>query len=516
MLTGLLSFDRPKRLRPVADDDEVRDLAFLRLIRSRRVGPATFHRLMAEHGSADAALDALPRIAAATGVRDYAPCAQAAAEAELRAGRRAGARLIRCDHADYPDLLRDIDDAPPVIWVSGDPRCLARPRIALVGARNASSLGLRMAAGMSRALAETGLVVTAGLARGIDTAAHEAACAPGTIAVMAGGIDVIYPAENAKLADRIRETGALMSEQPPGTQPMARHFTLRNRIISGLAGGVVVVEAAHRSGSLITARQALDQGREVMAVPGHPMDARASGCNALIRDGATLVRNADDVIAALENAPVRELGDGRGDAVPDEPEARAETRTAARAGARVVAHMMTAPVVGQDGGPMRVTSADASTGSTASGTAFHVTGGTGEHGADIAPSHTANSTDRACGAPAPLRTGPIAAQAAQREPQPGGPARGPQPYPNDTSDQTRLRQAALDHARATRPGPSPATGGPVAVETRILGLLGPSPTDENLLIRDLGLTPAAVGAAILNLELAGRVIRVPGGRVALT
>lgn len=268
MLTGLLSFDRPKRLRPVADDDEARDLAFLRLIRSRRVGPATFHRLMAEHGSADAALDALPRIAAATGVRDYAPCAQAAAEAELRAGRRAGARLIRCDHADYPDLLRDIDDAPPVIWVSGDPRCLARPRIALVGARNASSLGLRMAAGMSRALAETGLVVTAGLARGIDTAAHEAACAPGTIAVMAGGIDVIYPAENAKLADRIRETGALMSEQPPGTQPMARHFPLRNRIISGLAGGVVVVEAAHRSGSLITARQALDQGREVMAVPG--------------------------------------------------------------------------------------------------------------------------------------------------------------------------------------------------------------------------------------------------------
>lgn len=447
MLTGLLSFEMPQA-RPAHAGD---DVAFLRLIRSRRVGPATFRRLLAEHGSADAALDALPQIAAATGLRDYSPCTVAQAEAELRAGHRAGARLIRCDHPDYPALLRDIDDAPPVIWVRGDPACLSRPQVALVGARNASSLGLRMAAGMSRALAEAGRTVTAGLARGIDTAAHEAACAGGTIAVMAGGIDVIYPAENAKLADRICEAGALVSEQPPGMEPIARHFPLRNRIISGLASAVVVVEAAHRSGSLITARQALDQGREVMAVPGHPMDARASGCNALIRDGATLVRNADDVLAALANAPERDAA---------APVAATATNPAAAA-----------------------TNPAAATAKPA------------RAARPIVPAAAPTSAPRALAQPA---------------------ATHPAPCPGDTRDQARLRQAALDRARTRRPGPSADAGGPVAVERRILNLLGPSPTDENMLIRDLGLTAAVVSAAILNLELAGRIVRVPGGRVALT
>ncbi|MDO5620063.1 MAG: DNA-processing protein DprA [Paracoccus sp. (in: a-proteobacteria)] len=289
----LFSFGTPG-VRTTADDVDV-----LRLIRSRRVGPATFHRLTAEHGSVAAALAALPQIAAAAGVRDYAPCPPGVAQAELRAGQRMGARLLRYDAPDYPPLLRTIPDAPPVLWCLGDPAMLTRPAVAVIGARNASSLGLRMAQGMAHGLSQAGLVVTAGLARGIDTAAHKAALEGGTVAVLATGLDSIYPAENTTLAARIAETGCLLTEQPFGTKPAARHFPARNRIVSGLCAATVVVEAAQRSGSLITARLALDQGREVMAVPGHPMDARASGCNALIRDGAALVRHSGDVLAAL-------------------------------------------------------------------------------------------------------------------------------------------------------------------------------------------------------------------------
>lgn len=284
---------------PAAPDAGDDDLSVLRLIRSRRVGPATFHRLVAEHGSARAALQALPDIARQAGVQDYAPCPEAVAVAELKAGHKVGARLIRCDSPDYPALLRDIPDAPPVIWLKGCADALRRPGLAVIGARNASSLGLRMARGMAGALAAQGITVIAGLARGIDTAAHEASLRSGTVAVMAGGIDVIYPQENRVLASMICDRGCLITEQPPGTVPVARHFPARNRIISGLAHGVVVVEAALKSGSLITARDALDQGREVMAVPGHPVDGRAGGCNQLIRNGAVLVRSAEDVIAAL-------------------------------------------------------------------------------------------------------------------------------------------------------------------------------------------------------------------------
>ncbi|WP_299359176.1 DNA-processing protein DprA [uncultured Paracoccus sp.] len=413
MRTGSLDSDTP----PIPPTSEEDDLSFLCLIRSRRVGPATFHRLLAQHGSIAAALDALPGIAAAAGLTGYAPCPPAQATAELRAGRRAGARLIRCDDPAYPALLRGIDDAPPVLWLRGDPAALARPALALIGARNASSLGLRMARGMARALGEAGQIVVAGLARGIDTAAHEAACPTGTIAVMAGGIDVIYPAENAALADRIGESGALLSEQPPGVAPVARHFPLRNRIISGLSRAVVVVEAAQKSGSLITARQALDQGREVMAVPGHPMDARASGCNALIRDGAILVRNAEDVLAALLES---------GYELPSF--AKSEGSSGKKAVAR--------------------------------------------------------------GARSALNSGVDAEVRAQEE---------------------SGSQANTSSAPAKGTAPDAAAG----LEQRILTLLGPSPTDENMLIRDLGVTAAAMGAAVLNLELAGRVARLPGGRVAL-
>lgn len=277
-------------------------LNWLRLIRSRRVGPVTFHRLIAEHGSAGAALAALPEIASASGVEGYSVCPVDVARHEMAQARIAGARLLCWGQADYPAALMDLADAPPVLWAIGNVALLNRPSVAMVGARNASSLGLRMTARLSETLGEAGFVVVSGLARGIDAAAHKAALALGTVAVQAGGVDVLYPEENAPLAHDIALKGCRISEQPMGTVPQARHFPLRNRLVSGLAQAVVVVEAASRSGSLITARNALDQGREVLAVPGHPFDARAAGCNALIRDGATLVRNSSDVIEAIGTA----------------------------------------------------------------------------------------------------------------------------------------------------------------------------------------------------------------------
>lgn len=283
-------------LPPTTEDDRV---SWLRLLRSRRVGVATFYRLLAEHGSAQAALTALPEVAKAAGMEDYSPCPEGVALAEMRAARLARAQMICVTDPLYPDTLRDIPDPPPILWAMGDIGALARPMIAMVGARNASSLGTRMARVLAADLSKEGHVIVSGLARGVDTAAHAASVEGGTIAVMAGGVDVLYPAENAALAGDILGNGLRLSEMPMDTQPQARHFPRRNRIISGLAGAVVVVEAAAKSGSLITARNALDQGREVLAVPGHPFDARAAGCNMLLRDGARLVRNAADVIEAL-------------------------------------------------------------------------------------------------------------------------------------------------------------------------------------------------------------------------
>jgi DNA processing protein len=265
-------------------------------LRSRRVGVTTFWRLIEEHGTARAALAALPDVARAAGVDDYSTCPEGVARAELAAGHRAGAVLLRHDDLLYPAALRDIPDAPPLLWMRGRADLFARPMVAIVGARNASSLGLRMARALAADLSQAGFVVVSGLARGVDAAAHTAALPGGTVAVLAGGVDVIYPADNLTLAGEIATHGTLLSEQPIGLEPQSRHFPARNRIVSGLARAVVVVEAAAKSGSLITARAALDQGREVMAVPGHPFDARASGCNILIRDGATLVRGAQDVI----------------------------------------------------------------------------------------------------------------------------------------------------------------------------------------------------------------------------
>ena len=281
---------------PLTDQDR---LCRLRLIRSRRVGPATYHRLMAEHGSAAEALLALPLIARAAGVDRYDPCPEGVAMAEWRAARAVGAQMLCHGEAGYPPALAEVSDAPPILWVRGQSRWLTTPMVALVGARNASSLGLRMARRLAETLGEAGFTVASGLARGIDAEAHAAALPTGTVAVVAGGVDHAYPAENGPLMARIAAEGCLLSEQPPGLEPQARHFPLRNRIIAGLARALVVVEAASRSGSLITAKDAAEQGREVFAVPGHPFDARAAGCNQLIREGATLVRSAADVIEAI-------------------------------------------------------------------------------------------------------------------------------------------------------------------------------------------------------------------------
>ncbi len=274
-------------------------LDWLQLARSRRVGPATFHRLMREHGTAGAALAALPKIAAAAGVENYEICPIGVVRAEAARGAKLGAKLLLWGQGGYPAALMDLADAPPVLWALGNVDLLARPAVALVGARNASSLGLRMAKALAMGLGAAGQVVVSGLARGIDAAAHEAALSAGTIAVQAGGLDVIYPEENAKLTEAIGAQGLRLSEYPFGLQPQARHFPQRNRIVAGLARAVVVVEAAAKSGSLITARDGADLGRDVLAVPGHPFDARAAGCNMLIRDGATLVRSSADVIEAL-------------------------------------------------------------------------------------------------------------------------------------------------------------------------------------------------------------------------
>jgi DNA processing protein len=306
------------------DDDQ---LDRLRLVRSRRVGAVTYHRLIAEHGSARAALAALPEIARAAGVDSYETCPLGVVLAEHRQGLAAGARLLVHGGAGYPQALTDVPDAPPVLWAIGDVTLLNRPAVGMVGARNASSLGTRMARRLGLGLSEAGFTVVSGLARGIDTAAHEAALeAEGrTVAVMAGGIDVIYPAENDGLARQIDAQGCRISEHPPGLEPQARHFPLRNRIVAGLSRAVVVVEAAAKSGSLITAKAALDYGRDVMAVPGHPFDARASGCNMLIRDGALLIRGPQDVLEALgaptdaQPEPVMRLAPSPGPEAPQRP-----------------------------------------------------------------------------------------------------------------------------------------------------------------------------------------------------
>jgi DNA processing protein len=280
--------------------DEQR-LDWLRLIRSENVGPRTFRALINQYGGAAAALEALPELARRGGRLLLKVCSRAEAEKEMAAAARLGVRFVAMGEPDYPKTLQAIDTAPPLIALRGNAAVLAKPSVAIVGSRNASAAGLSFAERLARQLGEAGYVVVSGLARGIDTKAHKAALGTGTAAVLAGGHDRIYPAQNEPLLQAILEQGgAVVSEMPMGWEPRGRDFPRRNRIVSGLSYGVVVVEAARRSGSLITARFALEQGREVFAVPGSPLDPRAEGTNDLIRDGANLCASVEHVTSVLE------------------------------------------------------------------------------------------------------------------------------------------------------------------------------------------------------------------------
>jgi len=286
--------------------DEAERSARLRLIRTPSIGPVSYRRLLARFGSAAAAIEALPELARRGGGRAPPVPPPDTIEREQALLERLGARHLLLGESGYPPLLAELDDSPAVLTLRGDLALAARPTVAIVGARDASAAASRLARELARDLAAAGVSVVSGLARGIDGAAHLGAL-PETIGVVAGGIDVAYPPQHATLQARIGREGLLLAEMPPGTEPRARHFPYRNRIVTGLALGTLVVEAAPRSGSLISARLAGEQGREVMAVPGHPSDPRARGCNALIRDGATLVQDAADVLELLRPLDPRAL-----------------------------------------------------------------------------------------------------------------------------------------------------------------------------------------------------------------
>jgi DNA processing protein len=274
---------------------------WLRLIRSQNIGPRTFRSLINHFGGARAALEALPSLARRGGARGAVViCSREDAARELALARKLGVAIVAWGEPDYPTRLQAIDDAPPLLTIRGNAAALARPMVAIVGSRNASGAGLKFTQMLARELGDAGFIVVSGLARGIDAAAHKASLTSGTVAVLAGGQDRVYPAEHISLLDAILPAGTALSEMPLGWEPRAADFPRRNRLISGLSLGVVIVEAAKRSGSLITARCALEQGREVFAVPGSPLDPRAEGTNGLIKQGAALVTETADIISALQ------------------------------------------------------------------------------------------------------------------------------------------------------------------------------------------------------------------------
>lgn len=275
-------------------------LNWLRLIRTDNIGPATFRDLINRFGSAETAIEMLPELTRQGGaLRLLKVPSIAEAEVEMEAARAAGARFVAIGETDYPPMLRRVDNPPPIVTVKGNTSVFELPPVAIVGARNASLAGIRMARLLAADLGKEGFAVVSGLARGIDTAAHEGSLATGGVAVLAGGLDRPYPPENAGLMAALTERGAAVSEMPFGWEPRARDFPRRNRIIAGLSLGLVVVEAAVRSGSLISARMAGELGRLVFAVPGSPLDPRAAGTNGLLKDGATLVTEARDIIDAV-------------------------------------------------------------------------------------------------------------------------------------------------------------------------------------------------------------------------
>ncbi len=486
---------------PTAEED---GLTQLRLIRSARVGPSTFHRLIDAHGSAQAALDALPEVARCAGVRDYHPCPEATALREIDAGRAAGARLLLHGSPEYPAALAAISDAPPVLWAIGQQALAARPSVALVGARNASSLGTRMARRLAEGLGHHGIVITSGLARGIDAAAHTAALPTGTVAIMAGGVDMVYPTENMPLYEKITETGLLLSEQPMGMAPQARHFPRRNRIVSGMALAVVVVEAAEKSGSLITAREALDQGREIMAVPGHPVDGRAAGCNRLIREGATLVRGVEDIRAVLRLPDTAALTPAANRVAARMEHTRAPGARPAHSG-----HSTPPPV------PATARQAQLPTAAAA------------QEAGDSAPAARSNRTDK--GMPPPPT--PQAAQPPRATPPQGtgNVATHAPPRITHVPEAPESTGRSQKHSAGAAPVSAPPPGAPAKkrpqhaqarpdapplrnpLHARLLALTGAAPVAEDQLIRDLAAPAAQVLGAIVALELEGVLHRHPGG-----
>jgi DNA processing protein len=309
--------------------------ARLRLLRTGGIGPVAYRHLIARFGDAERALAALPTLARRGGGSPPIPAEEGAVRREQARVAALGADYLFVGDPDYPPLLAELNDAPPVLIRRGDLALMRRPCVAIVGARNASAAACRFARTLAHDLAGAGVTVVSGLARGIDTAAHVGSVAGGTIGVIASGIDVVFPPENAALQEEVATRGLLLAEQPPGTEPRARHFPYRNRIIAGLSQGTVVVEAAPRSGSLITARLAVEMGREVMAVPGSPLDPRAQGCNGLIRDGAILIQSAADVleqIRPIDPRAVRAPGGGYAGPPPDDPDDTARAAVTALIG----------------------------------------------------------------------------------------------------------------------------------------------------------------------------------------
>jgi DNA processing protein len=316
---------------------------WLRLIRSDNVGPRTFRSLVNHFGSARAALERLPELARRGGAsRQQRICSEADARAELAAGEELGVGLLAPGEAGYPSRLAVLDDAPPLLGVRGAREPMMRPMIAIVGSRNASGAGLKFAGQLARDLSDAGFVIASGLARGIDQSAHRASINGGTVAMLAGGHDKVYPPEHEDLLAAIIASGGAISEMPLGHVPRARDFPRRNRLISGASLGAVVVEAALRSGSLITARIAAEQGREVFAVPGSPLDPRAAGTNDLIKQGATLITEASDVIQAVEPIMGRPIDLREPDEDPLTPEPEASDR------ARIVGLLGPTPVLLDD------------------------------------------------------------------------------------------------------------------------------------------------------------------------
>jgi DNA protecting protein DprA len=454
---------------------------------------------------------------------------------EIAAARAAGARSLIPGDLDWPAALNDLTDCPPFLWARGDLTLLSRPLVALVGARAASSAGDRMARALAQDLSAAGFVIVSGLARGIDGAAHGGAMAGGTIAVLAGGVDVTYPPEHAGLMTDIAAKGLILSEQPMGLQPLARHFPLRNRIISGLSRGVVVVEAAAKSGSLITAQTALDQGREVMAVPGHPMDGRSAGCNLLIRDGAVLVRGAADVQAVLDAAPHSPrlwpvaLGPGwAGQAIHAGESTGADVALsgarAAASGSVTTKTTGVSPATGAGNGGAaalaadgRKTGAGAATGPGMSGLSVAAGAADGRMAGAVAPAPAARGGIGGVLAGAPARpTGggrdgmmPAEAQDLRHCPTTGtaGPPQAERP--------SGTRPARDGGTAVTGPSPAPTRQmdprQTADLHRLILDRLSLVPVAEDQLIRDLATSATLVAPVLLDMEIDGAIRRQPGG-----